>query len=299
MEGINYMATKGFYGEVVFENVSRIFRSRKTHTTILEDCGFKVEKGKLTVLIGPSGCGKTTIINLIAGYERPDRGKVLMDGHTVAGPNWERLVIFQETALFPWLTCYENVMFGPSAHATMSKADAHEEAIMLLDRVGLKDFKDKYPMQLSGGMQRRAELARALINKPKIMLMDEPFRGLDAMTRELMQQYYMKLFDETQITTLFVTSDLEEAIYLADKLLVMTNKPARVKTAIDVDLPRPRDESVMMSGRYLELKGVALELLHEEAISAAAASGKVDLDLSRFDKLKDVVKNAGGADHHA
>jgi NitT/TauT family transport system ATP-binding protein len=265
--------------KVVFNNVLKIARSKKYKTTVLKDCSFSVEPGKLTVLIGPSGCGKTTIINLIAGYETPDAGSVSMDNHPIGGPNWERLVLFQETALFPWLTCYENVMFGPSALGNISRRQAHEETLNLLHKVGLGEFKDKYPMQLSGGMQRRAELARALINRPKVMLMDEPFRGLDAMTRELMQEYYLKLFEENMNTNLFVTSELEEAIFLADRLLIMTNKPSQVKKAIDVDLPRPRTVAVMESRRYAELKAEALELLHEEAIKASAASGKADLDL--------------------
>ncbi|MDH4268106.1 MAG: ATP-binding cassette domain-containing protein [Deltaproteobacteria bacterium] len=176
------MATTNQKSEVAFKDVTKVAHSKNIHTVILKDCSFNVDAGKLTVLIGPSGCGKTTVINLIAGYERPDRGEVLMDGHPVSEPNWERLVMFQEMALFPWLTCYENVMFGPIARSSLSREEAHREALMLLNKVGLGDFIDKYPSQLSGGMQRRAELARALINKPKVMLMDEPFRGLDAMT---------------------------------------------------------------------------------------------------------------------
>jgi NitT/TauT family transport system ATP-binding protein len=171
------MSSMGPNSEVIFDSVLKIARSKKYHVVVLKDCSFTVAAGTLTVLIGPSGCGKTTIINLIAGYELPDRGTVQMDGKPVEGPNWERLVVFQEMALFPWLTCYQNVMFGPMARTNMTRREAHAEAINLLNLVGLGDFKDKYPMQLSGGMQRRAELARALINRPKVMLMDEPFRS--------------------------------------------------------------------------------------------------------------------------
>ena len=203
-----------------------------------------------------------------------------MDGQPVPGPNWERLVVFQETALFPWLTCYENIMFGPLARKVMSKETAHQETLRLLAKVGIEEFRDKYPSQLSGGMQRRAELARALINQPRVMLMDEPFRGLDAMTRKLMQEYYLKLFDETEGTHLFVTSELEEAIILADNLLIMTTKPSKIKKIVDVDLPRPRDWSMASSKKYLEIKAEALELLHEEAARASASSSKVDVDLT-------------------
>jgi NitT/TauT family transport system ATP-binding protein len=273
------MVDSNHRGEVVFEDVTRAIRTRKTAPIVLDHCSFAAESGKLTVLIGPSGCGKTTIINLIAGYEKPDRGKVLLDGKPVTGPDWERLVVFQETALFPWQTCYENVMFGPLATKTMTRDEAHEQTLKLLEKVGLQDFMDNYPMQLSGGMQRRAELARALINRPTVMLMDEPFRGLDAMTRELMQAYYLRLVEEAQGTHLFVTSEIEEAIFLADKLIIMTDKPSRVKHSLEIDLPRPREASVLMSKRYLELKTMVLDLLHEEAVKASQASAKVDIDI--------------------
>lgn len=267
---------------IVFRDVTKTVRTKKIETVILHRCSFAVESGMLTVLIGPSGCGKTTVINFIAGYETPDSGEVLMDGRPVSRPDRERLVIFQESALFPWLTCYENVMFGPLAGNSISRKDAHEQAAALLEKVGLKDYKDKYPMQLSGGMQRRVELARALINKPKVMLMDEPFRGLDAMTRELMQEYYLKLFEESRITNLFVTSELEEAIFLADKIIIMTNKPGRVKKIMDIDLPRPRTWDVTTSSRYINLKAEALELVHEEAVKGKGFRIKMaeDVDLA-------------------
>jgi NitT/TauT family transport system ATP-binding protein len=281
----------GKYGEVVFKDVITLVRIKDTHTVILKECSMTVEKRKLTVLVGPSGCGKTTVINLIAGYEVPYRGEVLMDGKPILGPNWERLVVFQEMSLFPWLTCYENVCFSPMVRGSMSKEEMHSEAMRLLELVGLKGFGEKYPMQLSGGMQRRAELARALINRPKIMLLDEPFRGLDAMTRELMQEYYLKLFEATKITNVFVTSEIEEAIFLADKLLVMTNKPTKIKKVFDVDLPRPRNWKMATSPRYRELKAEILELLHEEAIKASVASGKADVDLAAaYERIKEARK---------
>ena len=271
------MAANSRQGEVIFKNVTRIARSGSSSTVVLKDCSLTVEAGKLTVLIGPSGCGKTTVINLIAGYERPDRGEILVDGQPVFGPDRQRLVVFQETALFPWLTCYENIMFGPTPSGSMSRQQAHEETLALLNRVGLADFRDKYPAQLSGGMQRRAELARALINRPGIMLMDEPFRGLDAMTRRLMQEYYLGLFDETGCTNLFVTSELDEAIILADRLLVMTGRPSRVRKALEVDLPRPRKPGMAASERYRRIKAEVLELLMEEAVRGGAAGfGKPD-----------------------
>ncbi len=267
------------FGEMEARHVSKVFGSETDPKVVLEDCSFTVMRRKLNVLIGPSGCGKTTIVNLLAGYELPTRGEILLDGERVGGPEWSRLVVFQETALFPWMTVLDNVTFGPSVRRSMKKEEARREAKRLLEKVGLKDFADRYPIQLSGGMQRRAELARAMINDPKVMLMDEPFRGLDAMTRELMQEYYLRLFEEIGRTNLFVTSELEEAIFLADRLIVLTNRPTRVKKVMEIDLPRPREFHALTSKRYLELKQEALEALHEEALKAFASGVKSAYDL--------------------
>jgi NitT/TauT family transport system ATP-binding protein len=267
------------FGEMEARHVSKVFGSETDPKVVLEDCSFTVMRRKLNVLIGPSGCGKTTIVNLLAGYELPTRGEILLDGERVEGPGWSRLVVFQETALFPWMTVLDNVTFGPGVRGSMTKEEARSEAKRLLEKVGLKDFTDKYPIQLSGGMQRRAELARAMINDPKVMLMDEPFRGLDAMTRELMQEYYLRLFEEIGRTNLFVTSELEEAIFLADRLIILTNRPTRVKKVMEIDLPRPREFHVLTSKRYLELKQEALEALHEEALKAFTSGVKSAYDL--------------------
>ncbi|PYO37064.1 MAG: ABC transporter ATP-binding protein [Candidatus Rokuibacteriota bacterium] len=265
-------------GRVECRNVTKMFGEEWARQVVVEGAAFEVEAGRLNVLVGPSGCGKSTLINLIAGYEEPSSGEILIDGQRVQGPGRDRLVVFQETALFPWMTSLENVMFGPEVRG-MNRREARQEARRLLEKVGLKGFEDKYPSQLSGGMQRRCELARALINHPKIMLMDEPFRGLDAMTRELMQEYLLRLFEETRHTILFVTSELEEAIFLADRLLILSAKPTAVKQVLDVDLPRPRDFHVLTTRRYGELKQEALEALYQEAVKAFAKGSKAAYDL--------------------
>jgi NitT/TauT family transport system ATP-binding protein len=265
-------------GRVECRDVTRMFGEEWARQLVVDGASFLVEAGKLNVMVGPSGCGKSTLINLIAGYEEPTRGEILIDGQRVQGPGRDRLVVFQETALFPWMTSLENVRFGPQVRGINPK-ESRQEARRLLEKVGLRGFEDKYPSQLSGGMQRRCELARALINQPKIMLMDEPFRGLDAMTRELMQEYLLRLFEETQLTILFVTTELEEAIFLADRLFIMSAKPTSVKMVLDVDLPRPRDFHVLTSERYAELKQVALEALYEEAVKAFAKGSKAAYDL--------------------
>lgn len=258
-------------GEMLINGVSKGFGVGPLRQEVIQDCTFTLEKSRLTVLIGPSGCGKSTLINLLAGYETPDRGTITIDGQAVTGPGVDRLVVFQETALFPWMTTFENVSYGPRVQRKMTREEFTGETMKLLEMVGLRDFKDKYPSQLSGGMQRRAELVRAMINQPKVMFMDEPFRGLDAMTRALMQEYYVRLFEEHHGTNLFVTSELEEAIFLADRLVILTNRPASVKRLIEVPLPRPREFNMLTSQDYQEVKREALELLHEEAIKSFAA----------------------------
>lgn len=281
------------YGEIEVRRVSKAFGSKTGRKTVLEDCSFTVTRGRLNVLIGPSGCGKTTIVNLLAGYDSPGAGEVLLDGEVVRGPDASRLAVFQESALFPWMTVLDNVTFGPQVRGSMGRREVRQEALRLLDKVGLGAFADKYPSQLSGGMQRRAELARATINEPKVMLMDEPFRGLDAMTRELMQEYYLRLFEDSGGTNLFVTSDLEEAIFLADRLIVLTNRPTGVKIVIEIDLPRPRNVGVLTSARFLEIKQEALEALHEEALKAFSAGSS-----SAADFLEAYRRRAGAPQNH-
>ena len=273
------MATGTSPGEMAVREVGKVFGVGARARVVLEGCSFVVSRGKLTVLIGPSGCGKTTIVNLLAGYEAPTRGDVRLDDEPVRGPNWTRLVVFQETALFPWMTVLDNVVFGPTVRGTLSRRAARAEGRRLLEKVGLQDFAHRYPVQLSGGMQRRAELARAIINAPWVMLMDEPFRGLDAITRQLMQEYVLRLFEESHCTSLFVTSELEEAIFLADRLIILTNRPTRVKKIMEIDLPRPRSYEVLASPRYLALKEEALEALHEEALQAFAAGSTSAYDM--------------------
>ncbi len=262
-------------GQMEAVGISKSYGMGPLRQKVIEDCSFTVESGKLTVMIGPSGCGKTTLINILAGYETADAGTITINAVPVKSPGWDRLVVFQETALFPWMTTLENVMYGHLVRREKRKRELEAEAMELLKKVGLAEFRDKYPLQLSGGMQRRAELVRALINTPQVMMMDEPFRGLDAMTRELMQEYYVRLFEEHQITNLFVTSELEEAIFLADRLIILSNRPARVRKVLAINLPRPREFRMLTSREYLDYKREALEILHEEAMRAFASGSRV------------------------
>jgi len=273
-------ATSRAPGRVALEvrSVSKAFGIGAARKSVVEDCSFQLETGKLTVLIGPSGCGKSTLINVLAGYEEPDSGTVTLQGAPVTGPASDRLVVFQETALFPWMTTFANVAYGPIVQRQRPRAEIETDALALLETVGLRDFRDKYPIQLSGGMQRRAELARAMINNPTVMMLDEPFRGLDAMTRELMQEYFLRLYEDRRQTVLFVTSEIDEAIFLADTLLVMSNSPGRITKTMPIALPRPRKPEVLTSALYLQYKEEAMEVLHAEAMKAFAGGSKAAVD---------------------
>ncbi|HSD44647.1 MAG TPA: ABC transporter ATP-binding protein [Burkholderiales bacterium] len=265
-------------GEIVVTGVSKSYGAAGMHKDVVRDCSFTIERGKLTVMIGPSGCGKSTMIRLLAGFERPTAGAVQLDGQPVTGPDRDRLVVFQETALFPWMSTYDNILYGPRARGEVTQQTL-EQAEFLLSKVGLQDFRNKYPGQLSGGMQRRAELARAMINNPRVMILDEPFRGLDAMTKELMWEYYSRLFEEFHRTNFFVTTDIDEAVFLADRLLIMSNIPTQVRAVVEVDLPRPRQLTEMVeSDRANEIKREALSILHAEAMRSFARGSKAAAD---------------------
>ncbi|MBT9167085.1 MAG: Taurine import ATP-binding protein TauB [Syntrophomonadaceae bacterium] len=265
------VAIKFEAGELEAKNVYKSFGRGKE---ALENVTFRVERGKFTVLCGPSGCGKTTLINLLAGYILPDLGEVFLDGKPVKGPGWDRLVVFQESALFPWKTVWDNIMFGPMVQGKDRK-EAEEKTQYLIDKVALTGFERKFPHQLSGGMQRRAELIRALINEPRVMLMDEPFRGLDAMTRELMQEHIIKLYEETKMTILFITAELEEAIYLGDVAYFMTVRPGTIKRRMDINLPRPRIYKHIATPEYVALEKTAIQIVDEEAVKAFSQLRKV------------------------
>jgi len=286
--------TAGTEGQskVELRNISKAYGEEWEVEQIISDLSLTVPPGELTVIVGPSGCGKSTLVNLIAGFERPDNGEVLLDGKAVSGPAKDRMVVFQETALVPWQTTYENVAFGPKLRGDLSGTALRERAEELLIKVGLGEFLHKYPLQLSGGMQRRAELARALINDPKVMIMDEPFRGLDAMSRGLMQEFFLRLFEENRRTNLFVTSEIDEAIFLADSIIILSNQPAHVRKVIRIDLPRPRDYKMLSSPEAFDYKREAMEILHEEAMRSFKAGAGSDI-AAAYGKRQDGDRQQG------
>src|SRR6266404_5958425 len=265
-------------GEIQFLHVSKSYGAEQFRKEVVHECSFTIERAKLTVMVGPSGCGKSTLIRLLAGFEQPSAGRITLDGAPVTEPSRDRLVVFQETALFPWMTTWENILYGPRARGELTR-ETLDFGEFLLSKVGLQDFRDKYPLQLSGGMQRRAELARAMINNPKVMILDEPFRGLDAMTKELMWEYYSRLYEENRRTNFFVTTDIDEAVFLADKMLVMSNIPTQVRAVIDVGIPRPRKlADIFENERANEVKIQALSLLHQEAMKSFSGGSKAAAD---------------------
>ncbi len=265
-------------GEIAVDNISKSYGAGLFTKTVVKDCSFRIERNKLTVMIGPSGCGKSTLIRLLAGFEKPTSGSITIDGKPITGSGKDRLVVFQESALFPWMTTYDNIMYGPRARGEDNQA-SRDQAEFLLEKVGLRAFRNKYPPQLSGGMQRRAELARAMINNPEVMILDEPFRGLDAMSKELMWEYYASLFEESRRTNFFITTDIDEAIFLADRLIIMTNIPTKVRATLEVNVPRPRKLSDIFDNEHAnEVKMQALSLLHEEAMKSFSGGSRAAAD---------------------
>ena len=252
-------------GHVVVDGVAKSFVGPDgTTVPVLAQCSLDLEPGRLNVIMGTSGCGKSTLAYLMAGYIAPDSGTLSIDARPISGPGPDRIMVFQETALWPWMRVVDNVAFGPRSRAGAVRASARSDAARLLDKFGLGDFGDKFPDQLSGGMKRRAEIAQAVINSPAVMILDEPFRGLDVMTRELLQEYYLALFEESRMSTVFITSELDEALFLADRIYFMTEPPSRISRVLEVDLPRPRTFEVAATERYLELKREALEALYSD-----------------------------------
>jgi len=228
---------------------------------------FDVRRGEFICLLGPSGCGKSTILNSVAGFEHPFAGEVRVAGRDVTGPGPDRGVVFQQPCLFPWKSVRANVAHGPRM-AGKSRAEAGAIADTLIEMIGLTRFASALPHTLSGGMQQRVAIARAMANKPNILLMDEPFGALDAQTRSIMQESLLQLWSQVGATILFVTHDIDEAVLLADRVLVMSAGPGRIIRDVTVDLPRPRSLDTTLDARFQELRKECLDLIRQQSIKA-------------------------------
>ena len=265
-------------GRILIDHVEKVYDPEGVNVHALRDCSADINPGELAMIVGPSGCGKTTLLNAIAGFDNATGGEIYLDGEMIASANMtqspgaDRIVVFQGGALFPWKTVLSNIIYGPVIQGKMTKDEAVSEARNLMERFGLsKSIEDLYPDSLSSGMKRQIEIIRALVNNPKVLLLDEPFRALDSMTKGLMHEYLLEVFEMTHKTIFFITHDLEEAVFLGDRVYVMSTRPGTLKSVIDVDIPRPRDFRSLATEKFAAIKEQVIAEVEEETIKAFEA----------------------------
>jgi NitT/TauT family transport system ATP-binding protein len=270
--------TKQALGGISIRNVSKIYDPEKTSVAAVLDCSIEIAPGELHVICGPSGCGKTTLLNAIAGFHSITSGEIYLDGELLCGPGKpqatpgaDRVVVFQNGALFPWKTVLDNITYGPVIQGRMSKQEAREVARDKMVMAGLSGLEDCYPGELSSGMSRRVEIVRALVNDPAVLLLDEPFRGMDDLTKSIMHESLLEIYDQTQVTFLIITHDVEEAVFLGTNVSVMTTRPGRIKRSIAIDLPRPRDYRLLTTDGFRGLMAEVVDAVHDEAQKAFEA----------------------------
>ena len=249
--------------------VSKTFTTPQGAVAALDETSLQIATNEIVCIVGPSGCGKSTLLNLVAGFIAPSAGAVLVDGAVVPGPGAERAVVFQQDSVFPWLTVEQNLAYGPVARKVPA-AEVSQIVERLLSLVGLAEYRDLFPLQLSGGMKKRVDLARAYANKPAILLMDEPFGALDVLTREEMQIELLRLWQEEALTILFVTHDIEEAIFIGDRVVVMTPRPASVAADVAVPLGRELDPRRKTSAAFQALRQQLMDILGQKEAEPAA-----------------------------
>jgi NitT/TauT family transport system ATP-binding protein len=267
MDGVITASTS----KLTLRNIGMVYSQRGQRFVALRDVSLEVQAGEFISLVGASGCGKTTLLRIVDGLVPPSRGEVLVNGQAVTKPGPDRGFVFQQDALFPWRTVIDNIVFGLEVQGK-AKREAIARADALVRLVGLGGFERHYPHELSGGMRQRANLARALTIDPDILLMDEPFAALDAQTREIMQSELLRIWRNNRKTVLFVTHQIDEAVYLADRVVVMTSRPGQIKAVLDVDIPRPRDLSVKRTPQFLELVDIIWKMIEEEVKAALRIS---------------------------
>ncbi|MDQ0467877.1 ABC transporter ATP-binding protein [Labrys wisconsinensis] len=249
--------------------LGKTFRGDRGDVVALDGVTLDLAENEFVSLVGTSGCGKSTLLSIVAGLEEHDQGELLVDGQPIEGPGRDRGVVFQSYTLLPWLTAQGNVEFALKA-AGRSAAEARAVAADHLALVGLTGFADAYPSELSGGMKQRVAIARALSYRPKMLLMDEPFGALDALTRHHMQELLARIWERHRLTVLFVTHDVEEAVYMSDRVAVMSNRPGRIKTIVPIDLPRPRTYAMVATAAFADLQHRVLDEIRAESIAIAA-----------------------------
>ena len=268
-------------GAILIDDVVKIYDPDGAAVMAIDHCTLDIASGEICMIVGPSGCGKTTLLNAIAGFHEITSGRILLDGEVLcstekpkADPGSDRIVVFQNGALFPWRTNLENVMFGPLVQERMTREQAKAKALAMMADAGLSGVENNYPGEVSSGVRRRVEIVRALMNDPKVLLLDEPYRALDSLTKSVMHEALLEIYYRNKVTIFFITHDLEEAIFLGHKVAIMTTRPCRPKKILHVDIPHPRDYSVLTSRRFRELMEETNEAVHEEALKAFAAGEK-------------------------
>jgi ABC-type nitrate/sulfonate/bicarbonate transport system ATPase subunit len=259
---------------VQIEAVSMTYPSRSGGVTALEDVTLAIDDGQFASIVGASGCGKSTLLNIVGGLIAPTSGEVRLDGVPIEGPGVDRGMVFQSYTLYQWKTVRRNIEFG-LALRHMPKAQRRAIADDLIAQMRLQGFEDAYPKALSGGMKQRVAIARALANDPSVLLMDEPFGALDAQTRVVMQELLIDIWEKQRKTVLFVTHDIDEAIFLSDVVYAFSSRPGRLRLRLNVDLPRPRTLDVMSTIRFAELKREVLGIIHQESLREAGLAGRV------------------------
>lgn len=269
------MTVEATRGALRIENALKSYGRGASRTLAVHDCSFEVTAGEICVVVGPSGCGKTTLLNAIAGFHGLDGGSIHLDDRLLCGPGRplaevgaDRIVVFQDGALLPWKTNLENVAFGPIVQGKLGPAAARDKARGMMADAGLEGYEDAYPGQTSSGVRRRIEIVRALMNEPSVLLLDEPYRALDALTKSVMHESLLQLYVRNRVTVFFITHDLEEAIFLGKRVVVMTARPCRPKAILNVDLPYPRTYDIVSDRRYRDLVQETTEAVHEEAMKA-------------------------------
>lgn len=265
-------------GHILIDDVVKVYDPEGAAVMAVDHCSLEIEAGEICMIVGPSGCGKTTLLNAIAGFHEITSGRILLDGEVLcsaqkprAEPGPDRIVVFQNGALFPWKTNLENVVFGPVMQGRMTKAEALDRGRAMMADAGLAGVEHNYPGEVSSGMRRRVEIVRALMNNPAVLLLDEPYRALDSLTKSVMHEALLEIYYKNKVTIFFITHDLEEAIFLGHRVAIMTTRPCKPKKLLTVDIPHPRDYSVLTSKRFRELMQETSEAVHEEARKAFQA----------------------------